>query len=294
MQGVKVDRKPYLLASNSLTESPSRVTYCSEAPPAFKQDLLARLTQSAGAAGFDHEYAAYAQMLRRYVRPPRVDYAALVQGRAALDAAVTTFAGPAQADEQRWTREQRLAFWINAYNAFTLRAIVDHYPIQSSWLTRLPHFGFQAPGNSIRQIDGVWTKAAWRAAGRTLSLDDIEHKILRPEFKEPRVHFAINCASVGCPPLAAVPYRAAEIDAQLDAAAKRYLASPQGLRVDGGTLRVSRILEWYGEDFVARFGKDPARAVVAQFGPAAAAALARKDSTAVRFLDYDWSLNDLR
>lgn len=294
VQGVTVDRKPYLLASNTLTGSPSRVTYCSEAPPAFKEDLLARLTRSAGAAGFDHDYAGYARVLRDYVRPPRVDYAALVAGRADLDAAVAVFATPSQADEQAWTRDQRLAFWINAYNAFTLRAIADHYPIQSSWLSLLPRLWFQVPANSIRQIDGVWTTAAWRAAERTLSLDDIEHKILRPVFKEPRVHFAINCASAGCPPLAAVPYRAAELEAQLDANARRYLASPQGLRVDGGTLHVSRILEWYGEDFVARFGKDPARAVVAQFGPPAAAELARKASTPIRFLDYDWSLNDVR
>ena len=131
-----------------------------------------------------------------------------------------------------------------------------------------------------------------------------EHRILRPEFKEPRVHFAVNCASVGCPPLAAEPYRGATIDAQLDAAARRYLASEHGLRIDRGTLRVSRILQWYGEDFVARFAPDapagPARveqairAVVETFGPPEAAALARTTSVRVRFLDYDWSLNDAR
>ncbi len=128
---------------------------------------------------------------------------------------------------------------------------MDHYPIRAPWLTLQPR-------NSIRQIDGVWTKLTWRAAGRTLTLDDIEHRILRPEFKEPRVHFAINCASVGCPPLAAEPYRAATLDAQLDAAARRYLASAQGLRIQGDTVLVSKILEWYGEDFVARFAPDAA------------------------------------
>ena len=137
-----------------------------------------------------------------------------------------------------------------------------------------------------------------------MTLDDIEHKILRPEFKEPRVHFAINCASVGCPPLAGEPYRAATLDAQLDAATRRYLASPQGLRIEGRTLRVSRIFEWYGDDFVARFAPDRAgqpdrveRAVlglVAQFGPPEAAALAHTPTARVRFLDYDWSLNDVR
>jgi hypothetical protein len=101
-----------------------------------------------------------------------------------------------------WSRAQQMAFWINAYNAFTLRAIVDHYPIEGSRFSLHPR-------NSIRQIDGVWTSLAWKAAGRTVTLDDIEHRILRPTFREPLVHFAVNCASVSCPPLApgAVPAR---------------------------------------------------------------------------------------
>ena len=250
-----------------------------------------------GAAAFDHAYTQYAEVLREFVRPPRVDYGALVKRRAGLDAAVDTFAAPGEAEERGWTRDERLAFWINGYNALTLRAIVDHYPIRAPWLTMQPR-------NSIRQIDGVWTKLTWRAAGRTLTLDDIEHKILRPEFKEPRVHFAINCASVGCPPLATDPYRAGTLDTQLDAAARRYLASPQGLKIQGDVLLVSKILEWYGEDFVARFAPDAAgrpdrvaravRSVIERFGPSAAAELARKPATGIKFLDYDWSLNELK
>jgi hypothetical protein len=249
------------------------------------------------ASSFDHSYADYGRVLRDHVRLPRVAYTGLKADRGALDAAIAAFAQPGEAEERGWPREQRLAFWINAYNAFTLRAIVDHYPIRAGWLA-LP------PRNSIRQIDGVWTTLAWSAAGRTVTLDDIEHRILRPEFKEPRVHFAINCASVGCPPLAAEPYRAAELDGQLDAAARRYLASPQGLRVEGTVLRVSRIFEWYGEDFAGRFAPDrtgrPDRveqailAVIAQFGPAAAATAARAPGARVRFLNYDWTLNDLQ
>jgi hypothetical protein len=172
-------------------------------------------------AGFDHAYDRYAKVIRDHVRMPSVDYSALKKERAALDAAVDAFAQPTNADEHAWTREQRLAFWINAYNAFTLRAIVDHYPIRRPWLTLQPR-------NSIRQIDGVWTTMRWRAAGREVTLDDIEHQILRRELKEPRIHFAINCASVSCPPLPPEPYRAETLDAQLDEAARRYLASPEG------------------------------------------------------------------
>jgi len=249
------------------------------------------------AATFDHEYVDYAKLLHDHLRGSRVDYANLRSGRAALDAVVAQFATPSAEEERGWTRDRRLAFWINAYNVLTLRAIVDHYPIRSSTFTLQPR-------NSIRQIDGVWTTLTWQAAGRTLTLDDIEHRILRPEFKEPRVHFAINCASVGCPPLRADPYRSANVDAQLDEAALRYLASERGLTIDGHTIRVTKILEWYGEDFVARFAPDAAgkpgrieqaiRGVVAKFGPAPAVELARNLSTKIRFLDYDWSLNDVK
>ena len=296
VQGVRVDRKPYLLAAKELSGTRAHVTYCWAAPAGFKADLLARLGGGAAAA-FDHDYTAYARVLRDYVHPPRVDYAALKAGHAALEAAIDDLRRPTSADEQRWTRAQRLAFWINAYNLLTLRAIVDHYPIRSAWLTLQPR-------NSIRQIDGVWTRLTWQAAGRTVTLDDVEHKILRPEFKEPRIHFAINCASVSCPPLAREPYRAADIDAQLDAAAKRYFASAEGLQHDATTLRVSSILKWYGEDFVAQFagdgraGRTPTErailGVVAAFAPPEAAALARNAGVRIAFLDYNWSLNDVR
>ena len=247
-------------------------------------------------ASFDHDYANYGQLLRDHVRPPTVDYAALKSHRAALDLVVAAFGQPSREEEQAWTKAERFAFWINAYNLLTLRAIIDHYPIRSHWFTLQPR-------NSIRQIDGVWTTLTWPVAGRTATLDDIEHRILRPEFKDPRVHFAINCASIGCPPLLDTPYRAVTLDAQLDAAARRYLAAPEGLQVDGSTLRVSSILKWYGDDFVARFseGGDSSRTpverailgVVSQFGPSAAKALARTPSVRVVFLDYNWSLNDL-
>ena len=255
------------------------------------------LAASLSADTFDHEYWGYAKLLHDHVHAVVVDYTALKEHRGMLAQVMTTFAEPSAADERAWTRERRLSFWINAYNLFTLRAIVDHYPIRSAWLTLQPR-------NSIRQIDGVWTALSWSAAGRTVTLDDIEHRILRPEFKEPRVHFAINCASVGCPPLSADPYRPVTLNEQLDAAARRYLAREQGLQIRGDTLRVSRILEWYGEDFVPAFAPEAAgtpdrlervaRAVVVRFGPAAAAELARKPSTRIKYLDYDWSLNDVK
>lgn len=239
--------------------------------------------------------AGYADLLRRYVRGSRVDYRALLAGRSALDAVVRGLATPDRAALEAWPRERQLAFWINAYNVFTLRAIVDHYPIRASWLSL-------SPRNSIRQIDGVWTRLQWQAAGRTVTLDDIEHRIIRPTFREPLIHFAVNCASVSCPPLAAEPYREPTLVQQLEASARRYLASPLGATIDGETIRVSSIFKWYGEDFVERFqgvgtgGRSaPERAVLgvlSRYGPTAMQAVVRSGRARVAYLPYDWSLND--
>jgi len=257
--------------------------------------VLAGVAMPGATAAFDHGYHDYAQLLARHVDGARVTYAALKADRGALDRVAAQFDAQDAQGEGGWTREQRMAFWINAYNTFTLRAIVDAYPIQSRWFTRQPR-------NSIRQIPDVWTSQQWRGAGRAVSLDDIEHRVLRPVFKDARVHFAVNCASLSCPPLAAAPYRADTLGAQLDAAARRYLASPEGLRLDGNTLRVSSIFKWYGEDFVAEYssivpGTRPPMerailGVIVRFGPPDAAVRAQNGEPEIAFLDYDWSLNE--
>ena len=127
----------------------------------------------AGGASFDHGYDRYAKVIRDHVRMPSVDYSALKKGRAALDAAVHAFAQATEAEERAWPHEQRLAFWINAYNAFTLRAVVDHYPIHGPAVSL-------SPPNSIRQIDGVWTTLKWRAAGREVTQQLRGRKMIAP------------------------------------------------------------------------------------------------------------------
>jgi hypothetical protein len=218
----------------------------------------------------------------------RVDYRELAANRSALDRIVDELGRVGESEESGWPRMDRFAFWINAYNLLTLRSIVDHYPIRGSWFSR-------GPRNSIRQIDGVWTKTKWRVAGRQVTLDDIEHRILRPQFADPRVHMAINCASEGCPPLRSEAYVGAALDRQLDEAARRYLADEHGARVSGGKLLVSSIFDWYGSDFAAAGGDAAAgvRAFVARYGPPEIAAVA-KSAAPLSFLPYDWSLNDVR
>lgn len=248
-----------------------------------------------GAEGFDHSYRAYGELLQRHVRGAGVDYAALKADRAALDRVVAAFDSEATRGEPEWPRDQRMAFWINAYNAFTLRAIVDHYPIRSSWFTLQPR-------NSIRQIEGVWTELTWKAGGRAVTLDDIEHGILRPKFGDARIHFAVNCASISCPPLAPEPYVAPVLDRQLDAAARAYLAGAEGVRVDGDTLRVTSLFDWYGEDFIGQYaplvaGERPAKerailGTIVAFGSEPAKSLAATGRPRIRFIDYNWGLND--
>ncbi|MGD9902740.1 MAG: DUF547 domain-containing protein [Vicinamibacterales bacterium] len=244
---------------------------------------------------FDHAYSDCHAVLAEHVVGDRVNYRQLQAQRVDLDAVVASLARVTAAEELAWSRAQRLAFWINAYNAFTLRSVVDAYPIRGSWLSLYPK-------TSIRQIDGVFDGRRWSAAGRSVTLDDIEHKVLRPEFREPRVHFAINCASVSCPPLASEPYTAARLEAQLEAAATRYLSGNRGLVHDRGTIRLSKIFDWFGEDFEARFApRGPAGrsarvrallAVVTTYGPAEAQTAAGRPGARLAYLDYDWSLND--
>ena len=252
-----------------------------------------------GPDGFDHAYRAYADILRAHVVGTRVDYAKLQQSRAALDEVIDELGEVTAVQFGGWSAVQQIAYWINAYNAFTLQAIVEHYPIKGSlfsWLSLTPR-------NSIKQIDGVWTRLRWRAAGAEMTLDEIEHETLRANYDEPRIHFAVNCASVSCPPIRRDPYTAERLDRQLILAARDYLASELGLQVDGASLRVSSLFNWYGEDFIDQFshlvdanGSAKNRAilgVVAKYGPADASRLAQAGSARIRFLKYDWSLNDV-
>jgi Protein of unknown function, DUF547 len=245
---------------------------------------------------FDSSYAAYGRLLARVVHDTRVDYQTLAADRTTIDDIAGEFAAVAPEAEEAMSFHDRMSFWINAYNLFTLRVIVDHYPIRGSWFSL-------SPRNSIRQIEGVWTTLKWRAASRDVTLDDIEHRILRPEFAEPRIHMAINCASKSCPPLRGEPYVGADLDRQLDDAARGYLASAEGVRVINGRLYVSRIFEWYGSDFVKHYAapqpdtdSETDRAIrgfVERYGPPDAADAARSGAK-IRFLDYDWSLNDVQ
>jgi hypothetical protein len=208
----------------------------------------------------------------------RVDYDAVPVD--ALDAWLQVVA---TADLDQLPEREQEALLINAYNALTINLVLEQ--------ERRPV--------SIRDLKDPWGERRWVVGGHTVSLDDLEHGLLRPLFKDPRLHFALNCASVGCPPLQDTPYRASDLDAQLDAATRETLARPGWLREEAGTLHVTRLLDWYGDDFTADGWSpraDSKAAWLATFGPPhiRGAVDAAGGNPRITFLPYDWKLNDAR
>jgi hypothetical protein len=243
---------------------------------------------------FDHQHALLGELLQRHVRDGRVDYAALRRERAPLDRYVTQLASIDRAAVDAWPRGERLAFWINAYNALVLRTVVDHYPIRRGSLV-----GIAYPANSIWQISGAFKEARHRVAGRRLSLDDIEHRIIRPTFAEPRIHVALVCAARSCPVLRPEPYTATRLDIQLAEQTRRFVADrTHGLRLapGGRGVEVSSIFKWFGADFAPLAAGNEKRGVLAFLArhteePALLARL-RDPAASIGYLDYDWTLND--
>lgn len=179
-----------------------------------------------------------------------------------------------------YDRPQQRAFWINLYNALTVRLVLDRYPV-----------------DSIRDIDispslfadGPWGKKLVAVEGEALSLDDIEHRILRPIWHDPRLHYALNCAALGCPNLQPLAFTAANADGLLDEAARAYVNHPRGVRIAGDTLLLSKIYSWYAEDFEEE-------GLLAHLRRYASPELAEAIGRASRRgdIDYDWALNDAR
>ena len=267
--------------------------------------LMPQSEKSAGPApgpdstGFD--YSNYAAALNGYVDDQgMVDYKGLKADRGGLDLFVEQLASLAREEFDTWSEKDKLAFWINAYNGLTLRAIIDHYPIKSSLLGWLTH-----PKNSIRQIPGVWDKLEFRVMGSPITLDEIEHSVLRVQFREPRIHMALVCAARGCPQLRSEPYLGQRIEEQLAGQTMRFLLDPHKFSIDRGKKKVklSPIFDWFAEDFLGPYlesgpvkGFKPAERAVLNF---ISGYLEYRDGLFIHssdykisYLKYDWSLNE--
>ncbi|MCI0421204.1 MAG: DUF547 domain-containing protein [Acidobacteria bacterium] len=230
-----------------------------------------------------------------------VDYRALKASRSKLDAFAAALGTLAPAVYSNWSQKDQIAFWINAYNGLTLEAIVDHYPIQASLLKSAIF-----PRNSIRQIPGVWTELRFEVVGKEMTLDHIEHQILRKRFNAPHIHMALVCAGKGCPPLRSEPYIGERLDEQFSDQTKKLLAQPDKFRIDRskGRVYLSPIFDWFGSDFVKTYGGEgklkagrssEEKAIlnfIAEHLEASDRDYLATAGYTVVYLDYDWSLNE--
>ncbi len=197
-----------------------------------------------------------------------VDYRGFEADRAALQGYLDHLAGYIPGDH--WSKEEQLAYYINLYNAGTVLLILDHYPLES-----------------IKDIWNPWGKNRLTIGSSAYSLNDIEHRILR-KMEEPRIHFAVNCASKGCPPLFHEPFEGRTLEDQLNDAPRRFINDPDRYRLDAQTLYPSKIFDWYGEDlndnpvtYFLYYAQGDPKTHLAQ----------QRSRLKVDYLDYDWSLN---
>ena len=251
---------------------------------------------ASAAEGYDPQHADWTRLLNAHVRwtadghASTADYAGFARDRDALRAYLDRLASVSQSAFDGWPRAERESFLINAYNAWTVELILTGYPDLES----------------IRDLGGLfsspWKKSIANLLGKQRTLDDIEHGLLRgaPGFSEPRIHFAVNCASIGCPALRPEAYTGARYDEQLEDQTRRFLSDRSRNRYDASAdeLQLSSLFKWYADDF-----KHPGSTLGAPAAFLAHYAEQLSDNEAIRsrirsddidrdFLDYDWSLND--
>jgi hypothetical protein len=219
-------------------------------------------------------HATWDKLLQKYVKDGTVDYKGFSSEIKALDVYLEKLE---KEDLSSCSPGQKLAFWINAYNAFTVKLILNHYPIKS-----------------IRKINNPWGQRVWKVAGQTLSLDHIEHKILRKEYKEPRIHLAIVCASIGCPDLQDFAFRGDKINEQLVLVTKKFFASAKHFHIkedgDRVIIYISKIFNWFGKDF----GKNKEERIafmLTYLDQSTADKIKQAKSLKIKYLPYDWNLN---
>lgn len=265
-----MDRRTFLaLSTAALAATPALA--------APKAELWPRWTKHGAGAAKTVDHGPWDTLLKAHVKTGAsgvalVDYKAIGGRRAVLDGYLDQLQ---KTEVGTLDRPEQFAYWVNLYNALTVAVILDHWPVAT-----------------IRDIDispGLLSNGPWGAKlvsveGEQLSLDDIEHRILRPIWKDPRIHYAVNCASIGCPNLAAEAYTGRRLDQMLTAGAMAYVTHPRGVSVRGGDVTASRIYDWFEEDFGGT--EAGVLAHLRQYG-----ATGLDGATGIGDYDYDWSIN---
>ena len=203
-----------------------------------------------------------------------VDYKGFIRDSVRFDKYLTLLQNN-HPNKKYWSREERMAYWINAYNAFTVKMIVDHYPTKS----------IKDIKKGIPFVNTVWDIKFIKIEGAEYDLNNIEHGILRPKFKEPRVHFAVNCASYSCPPLRNEAYTATKLDAQLTDQAKIFLNDPRKNIIAKNQMQISKIFSWFKGDFLVK--EKSIQSFINQFTD-----IEISNNAKISYLDYNWSLNE--
>ena len=234
-------------------------------------------------AGAGPDHGPWTTFLGQYRRLDRRSGVALINYKAAKAGgrrALSRYLDALQkTDPTKLSKDAAFAFWANLYNAKTVDLVLEEYPVSSIKKVR---------GGLFNR--GPWRDKVMKVAGRDLSLDDVEHGVLRPVWGDPRIHYAVNCAAIGCPNLQAKAWTPDTLDADLDKAARDYVNDPRGAKVSGGRLTVSSIYEWFQADFG---GSDSG--VIAHLRAFAEPKLKAQLKGVTRVYDdaYDWSLNDV-
>ena len=219
------------------------------------------------------DHSLYGELLNKYVKDGVVDYRGFKKDEALLDQYLEVLEN---IEVNSLSRDEQFAFYLNTYNSWTIKLILRAYP------------GIKSIKDLGNIFKSPWEKKIVRINGDIITLDDIEHKILRAKFKDPRVHFAVNCASKSCPPLISAPYRGSTLSQQLDESTRAFVNDPKSNYLKGNKLYVSKIFKWFPEDF-----NDDVIGFVVQYaeGDFKRELEAKKDNTKITYLYYDWSLN---
>lgn len=223
------------------------------------------------ASGFDQSHSKFTEILKSYVDDQgMVDYEGLKSNREGLDNYLKATGAVTQSEFKKWGTSDRIAFLINVYNAETLQLIIDNYPVTS--IKKIGSF-----------LSSPWKVKSVSLFGDTTTLDHVEHGILREEYNEPRIHFALVCAAISCPPLRQEAFVGEKLDQQLDDQARIFMKQADKNRIEGNTLYLSAIFDWFESDFT-NGGKSLPEFVDPYLEGDA-------KGKKVKFTDYDWSLN---
>lgn len=257
-------------AATTSTTKPTPTTETKTATPSPKKEEVTKTTEApkekpAPKAAKTVNHQPWNDLLKANVSSSgKVNYKGFKSSEAALDTYLEDLKN--NAPESSWSRNEKLAYWINAYNAFTVKLIVDNYPVSS--ITKL-HGG--------KPWDVKWIKIG----GKNYSLNNIENDIIRPRFKEPRIHFAVNCAAQSCPPLLNRAWTANNLNSYFDKQTKAFINNSKYNNINASSVEVSKIFEWYGEDFgnlITFLNKYTSTKIDA--------------GAKVSYKEYDWTLNN--